>query len=207
MPQTSAVGGEFRSDANLENLKKQAKSLLRAIRAGDCQALLRLNEGRARSIDPKAAKLSDAQFAIARETGFASWPKLKAALANGTGISDGRNEVPLVPLRDLVLFPALRPIREALRDDPEAWYKLQEAGLVYWEWGQAEQAESMLLGAVRGGGGANPYPYFYLGQISERRGESDWARRYYQRAVEREASSPNPAFREALERVGSAVEQ
>ncbi len=107
---------------------------------------------------------------------------------------------------DLVLFPALRPIREALRDDPEAWYKRQEAGLVYWEWGQAEQAESMLLGAVRGGGAANPYPYFYLGQISEHRGDIDWARRYYQWAVEREASSPNPAFREALDRIELAVE-
>ena len=128
------------------------------------------------------------------------WSRPEAAALDGGGEAE-------IPESDLVLFPALRPIREALRDDPEAWYKRQEAGLVYWEWGEAEQAESMLLGAVRGGGAGNPYPYFYLGQISERRGESDWARRYYQRAVEREASSPNPAFREALERVGSAVEQ
>ena len=128
------------------------------------------------------------------------WSRQDAAALDGGGEAE-------IPETDLVLFPALRPIREALRDNPEAWYKRQEAGLVYWEWGQAEQAESMLLAAVRRGGAANPYPYFYLGQISEVGGESDWARRYYQGAVEREASSPNPAFREALERVGSAVEQ
>ncbi len=112
-----------------------------------------------------------------------------------------------IPETDLVLFPALGPIREALREDPEAWYKRQEAGLVYWEWGQAEQAEAMLLGAVRRGGTANPYPYFYLGQISESRGDGDWARRYYGWAVEREASSPNPAFQEALKNVGSPSEE
>ena len=106
-----------------------------------------------------------------------------------------------IPETDLVLFPALGPIREALRENPEAWYKRQEAGVVYWEWDQAEQAKKMLLEAVRRGGAANPYPYFYLGQISESRGAGDWARRYYESAVEREDSSPNPAFREALERV------
>ena len=112
-----------------------------------------------------------------------------------------------IPEADLILFPALGPIREALRENPAAWYKRQEAGLVYWEWGWAEQAESMLLGAARGGGGANPYPYFYLGQISEWRGDRDSAVRYFQWAVEREASSPNPAFREALDRIELAVQQ
>ena len=114
-------------------------------------------------------------------------------------IEDGREEE--IPETDLILFPALRPIRLALRENSEAWYKRQEAGLVYWEWGQANQAEKMLLAAVRGGGAANPYPYFYLGRISEHRADRDGARRYYQGAVERQASSPNPAFQQALDRV------
>lgn len=46
---------------NLEHLKKQAKDLLHELQQRD-----------------PALKLSDAQHAIAREYGFASWPKLKA---------------------------------------------------------------------------------------------------------------------------------
>ena len=46
---------------NLDHLKKQAKELLHALRQQD----------------PNAA-LADAQLALAREYGFASWPKLKA---------------------------------------------------------------------------------------------------------------------------------
>jgi len=46
---------------NLEHLKKQAKDLLHDLKQRD-----------------PALKLADAQHAIAREYGFASWPKLKA---------------------------------------------------------------------------------------------------------------------------------
>src|SRR6185503_6240853 len=46
---------------NLEHLKKQAKDLLRDLQQRD-----------------PALKLADAQHALAREYGFASWPKLKA---------------------------------------------------------------------------------------------------------------------------------
>ena len=46
---------------NLEFLKKEAKSLLDLLHQGD-----------------GAAQLADAQHALAREYGFASWPKLKA---------------------------------------------------------------------------------------------------------------------------------
>jgi ankyrin repeat protein len=69
---------------NLEQQKKQARELLRAIRAGSSDALARL---RARHLRwaaedvptiQKEAALHDAQFVIAREQGFASWTKLKA---------------------------------------------------------------------------------------------------------------------------------
>jgi hypothetical protein len=46
---------------NIEHLRKQAKDLLNELQR-----------------DNPAAQLSDAQHAIAREHGFASWPKLKA---------------------------------------------------------------------------------------------------------------------------------
>ncbi len=73
------------SQPNLDHLKQQAKDLLRDRAAGDAQACQRLRE-----FHPALAGLSDADiatanltwsdglFAIAREYGFASWPRLKA---------------------------------------------------------------------------------------------------------------------------------
>ena len=49
---------------NLEYLKKEAKALLDTMQQTDA-----------------AAQLADAQHALAREYGFASWPKLKAHVA------------------------------------------------------------------------------------------------------------------------------
>ncbi len=69
---------------NLEQQKKQARELLRAIRAADSGALARLRRQHlrwARLDDPSVRQdvaLHDAQFVIAREQGFASWTKLKA---------------------------------------------------------------------------------------------------------------------------------
>jgi hypothetical protein len=70
---------------SLAHLKKQAKDLLRAVRAADPQALsrvaARLPQSATRSIIGTAGRevrLSHALLVIAREHGFASWPKLKA---------------------------------------------------------------------------------------------------------------------------------
>jgi ankyrin repeat protein len=69
---------------NLEQQKKQARELLRAIRAGSADALSRLRGQHLRWAKVEDATvqrelaLHDAQFVIAREQGFASWTKLKA---------------------------------------------------------------------------------------------------------------------------------
>jgi ankyrin repeat protein len=69
---------------NLEQQKKQARELLRAIRDGNAGALSRLRQRHARwaAVDEgtirQLVSLHDAQFVLAREQGFASWPKLKA---------------------------------------------------------------------------------------------------------------------------------
>ncbi|HEU5097833.1 MAG TPA: HEAT repeat domain-containing protein [Roseiflexaceae bacterium] len=60
---------------DLDQLRYQAKDLLKASRSRDMQALLRIEQ-----VLPDrsgAARLADAQLVIAREYGFASWPKLK----------------------------------------------------------------------------------------------------------------------------------
>lgn len=69
---------------NLEQQKKQARELLRAIRTGRADALARLRSQHLRwaNVQDASARqeiaLHDAQFVIAREQGFASWTKLKA---------------------------------------------------------------------------------------------------------------------------------
>jgi len=65
---------------SLEQLRKQAKELLRLYRAGDPTAVARLRAVRPPSSSrpgvSRDVSLADAQFALAREHGFESWPKL-----------------------------------------------------------------------------------------------------------------------------------
>jgi hypothetical protein len=77
MPGTSDPYAAFR--LNLEQQRKRAKDLLRAFRAGDAAARRRLGD----ALDPRrpdaaTLKLTDAQFAIAREFGFVSWRDLRS---------------------------------------------------------------------------------------------------------------------------------
>src|SRR5258705_525537 len=72
------------SRPNLEQLKKQAKDFLKAHESGDAETLQRIQANHpdysnASKDGIRAAKFSlgDAQLVIAREYGFASWPKLK----------------------------------------------------------------------------------------------------------------------------------
>jgi ankyrin repeat protein len=72
------------SDANLKHLKQQARDLLKAFKAADAEALARIQSALPRMKSRSAAEirrakflLSEAQFVIAREYGFESWPKLK----------------------------------------------------------------------------------------------------------------------------------
>jgi hypothetical protein len=70
---------------NLEQLKNQAKSLLKGQRAAVPEALARVRENHPRWQDSSDAilasarlKLADTQLVIANEYGFKSWPALKA---------------------------------------------------------------------------------------------------------------------------------
>lgn len=65
---------------SLEQLRKQAKELLRAYRCGDEGARGRFAAARARgsaAAGQRAVSLADAQFVLAREQGFATWARLK----------------------------------------------------------------------------------------------------------------------------------
>ena len=65
---------------DLEQLHRQAKEFLRAIRAGDAAAIVEWREHHPESIDPAAAKLADAQLALARRYGASSWTRLVHAV-------------------------------------------------------------------------------------------------------------------------------
>jgi ankyrin repeat protein/ketosteroid isomerase-like protein len=74
-------------NANLEQLRNGAKGFQRAVRAGDPGATAIVNEFHPRlaSAKPGSRELTaftraDAQLVVARQFGFASWPKLKAHL-------------------------------------------------------------------------------------------------------------------------------
>src|SRR5215469_10792343 len=78
---------------NLEQQKKQARELLRALRAGNRDALARLRARHLRwaNVDDAGVRqdvaLHDAQFVIAREQGFSSWTKLRIYAEPSPGLS------------------------------------------------------------------------------------------------------------------------
>ena len=62
---------------SLEQLKKQAKELLRACRLGDERAVARFHAKHPRAHSDTKVALADAQLVLAREYGFRSWARLK----------------------------------------------------------------------------------------------------------------------------------
>ena len=60
---------------NLEYYRKQAKSLLKAVKSGEREASQRFTQAGGSIAEPA---LHDAQLVIAREQGFASWPRFRA---------------------------------------------------------------------------------------------------------------------------------
>ena len=81
---------------SLEQLRKQAKDLLRDARGGDASALARIAAS-ARSAPGDRITLADAQLAIARGYGLPSWPKLVHHVETVTG-------------GGFVLKPLIRPV-------------------------------------------------------------------------------------------------
>ena len=80
MPGPSDPYAAFR--LNLEQQRKRAKDLLRAVRAGDAAAGRRLADAVGRQApDAATITLAEAQFAVARELGFGSWRGLRAHVA------------------------------------------------------------------------------------------------------------------------------
>src|SRR5579862_3826339 len=98
---------------NLDQLKHQAKDLLRAILEGDPVAVAELRKHHPKqteAIDPSTAKLADAQATLARSYGLASWPRLVTACRMTDAIWRGDADT----VRELVLKDP-RLLRESAR--------------------------------------------------------------------------------------------
>lgn len=84
---------------SLEYARKEAKALLRRLRAGNAEAL-----GLARSRHPQidrtdlsSIRLADAQLAVARDHGFASWPRLVRYLGDVERQQHGHHQLHFGP--------------------------------------------------------------------------------------------------------------
>ncbi|MFD2082600.1 Ankyrin repeat-containing protein [Actinopolymorpha cephalotaxi] len=105
---------------SLEQYRKQAKELLKACRAGDPAAIERVNRelptagATGRTRDRSGPALTDAQFVIAREHGFASWPRFAAHLQGLVDGAVGRYEAAV----DAIIVGDLDALTELVDREP-----------------------------------------------------------------------------------------
>jgi hypothetical protein len=100
---------------DLDQLRRQARELLRAAAAGDEQALRRIH------VVSQRQTLSAAQLAIAREYGFASWPKLRAEVL--------RRQAGTEPDAGALAMTETAPSSEtasAAESAPKSWQEMRE---------------------------------------------------------------------------------
>lgn len=101
---------------DLEQLRQQARDLLQALRRDDAEALAEFQRHHPQPPPVAAAQLADAELALARAYGIASWPRLVLACRMTDAI--GRDDADAV--RDLVqAHPAL--LHEDARGVPGNW--------------------------------------------------------------------------------------
>ena len=119
---------QLRPDANLRQLRNQAKDLCRACREGDPNAIHRIGQTHPSfsgltetEIAAAGIVLADAQLVIARELGFDSWPKLKKHFESLSQSATSMHE--------LVTEDNVQAMQEAVAQDPESVNQLNESGL------------------------------------------------------------------------------
>lgn len=106
------MSGSLPERPDLDQLRRQAKELRDAARRGDAAAVERFGRHHPAALQG-AASLAAAQLVIARELGFASWPRLKAAI--DTAADAGRRVQAFV---SAVIEGRLRRARDIFGADP-----------------------------------------------------------------------------------------
>ena len=82
-PRKAPASRTLAAHPDLDQLRRQAKELLAAFRAGDADAAIEVR-ARYHDADRERFALHDAQLVLARSYGFDSWPKLKAYVDGAT---------------------------------------------------------------------------------------------------------------------------
>ncbi len=100
---------------NLDQLRNQAKDLMRALRRRDPEAVASFQRHLLKTVPPNEAKLADAQFVLARSYGLPNWPRLVAACRMTDAIWRGDAET----VRALVTKDP-RLLHEAARGIPDS---------------------------------------------------------------------------------------
>lgn len=139
---------------NLEQLKKRARALLRALHLAEAEARERwaAHHPRAAEVPPAEAKLADALLVLAREHGFPSFPQLKAELERRTApepvVNDGSRLPVLLCERPLPPFGSLHLDLDLTRFG---------SGLVLVHWREASRQVASIaeLTPLRGANGAS----------------------------------------------------
>ncbi|HEU5475616.1 MAG TPA: hypothetical protein VFV67_33660 [Actinophytocola sp.] len=108
---------------HIDRFRRQARALQRAVRAGDPDAVARLARHHPGGVpdDPGGFRLSAAQLVVAREYGFASWPRLGRYLDTVAehGWDSGLGAAPAAgPAAEFCRLACLTYSRE---DGPERW--------------------------------------------------------------------------------------
>jgi ankyrin repeat protein len=113
---------------SLRQLRNQAKNLLRALQAGEPDAIRRIGKSHPRFSDSSQAEiaaakivLADAQFVVARELGFDSWPRLKKHFDSLSRSATNMHR--------LVIEGNMQAMQEAVAQDPESVNEPNESGL------------------------------------------------------------------------------
>jgi len=130
-----------------EYYRKQAKALLKAARSGDPASLQRLSR-HAANHDPAATKLHDAQLTIAREQGFASWPRFRTFV-----VQSGLDDRGLVAAFIDAAISELRRAEEILAAHPQIAGAGFYVALVLGDWKRVDRAltETPALATGRSG--------------------------------------------------------
>ena len=114
--------------STLENLKKEAKRWLKAIRAKDAAAVTRLQ--RAHVDSPAEPALRDIQYALAREHGVEGWTALTRKLASQTPSDETATLIKPDELSD----------RPPIRSMGESWIRCVGCGRCRTPWRRSRTA-------------------------------------------------------------------
>ena len=101
-----------------------------------------------------------------------------------------------------ILIPELGDVMPTVKT-PGDFSGLLKIGTLLLAWGDPDRAQTYLEQAVRASNGANPYPFFFLGQCAEQKHDEATALRFYQKAVATDREPRNPLFRQAVDRTSA----